>query len=303
MTSYVQVITQWNPQESTLTFDISKFKNYYSNVKKIEIASILFCEDDTHHHFETTKKTSAYPTQENYQEKITITVPKPQVLEHRRKTIYFLPKLQLDSELNSGNSEFENYQRIKRNTEEKIINKRSKRIKRNTISPNELLISIEFTKPLIKSTIVDPQSIFIDSLIFRIESHFQKANEKFNNLLLGKFSIIQNDNESDDSKASVTITLPAKTTLYVECPQFFNAIVFEDHVTNIAEKKFGFKNETNFQKEILGNPINIASLSLLYVTYQEKIGIGDSLIFPPNNLSFFLHKINIFKILLNIRWT
>ena len=95
MASYVQIITKWNEQEPSFTFDISKFKHLFKNVKKIETISVLFCENNAHNHFENLPATSNYPTDVVYQEKIEIAVPRPQVLVHRRRTTYFLPNLEL----------------------------------------------------------------------------------------------------------------------------------------------------------------------------------------------------------------
>ena len=57
MSSHVQVITQWNVGETTFTFDISKFKNFYKNVNKIEIVAGSFCDTAQHGHFANRKKT------------------------------------------------------------------------------------------------------------------------------------------------------------------------------------------------------------------------------------------------------
>ena len=291
MTSFVQLISEWKPQETTISFDISKIKNYYRNVKKIELASILFCEEEQHLHFDSAKKTSEYPIQENYQEKISIAVPRPQVIVHRRKTMYFLSDLKLETDL-SEITETAILHRIKRHTESDSNNITNKRVKRNVIGASDVVVSLGFSKPLIKSSIIDPASIFIDNLIFRIESHFQKANEKFNNILLGKFSILLTIDNSDDAKAHITITLPAKTMLYIECPQFFNALGFEHQLSKISDKYYGFKNNSKLQMEIIGNPINIATLTLLYVAYQQSIGLLESIIYPPSSLTFYFYTLN-----------
>ena len=44
--------------------------------------------------------------------------------------------------------------------------------------------------------------------------------------------------------------------------------------------------------EIIGNPINIATLTLLYVAYQQSIGLLEAIIYPPSSLTFNFYTLN-----------
>ena len=164
MSSYVQVISQWKNEETTILFDISKFKNHFKYVKKIEIVNVLFCDSDEHNHFTNPKKRSAYPSDEIYQEKIRIQVPRPQPVQFRRRTVYLHPNLQLNDDF----TEEDISTRYKRSIIDSTEGEQKKRTKRE-IDPYTISTIIEFTKPDIVTHMQIGKEFFFGKITTKIK--------------------------------------------------------------------------------------------------------------------------------------
>ena len=217
MASYVQVISQWKNEETTILFDISKFKNHFKYVKKIEIVNVFFCDSEEHNHFTNPKKRSAYPSDEIYQEKIRIQVPRPQPVQYRRRTVYLHPNLQLNDDFRQEEEDISH--RYKRSITDSTERERKKRTKRE-INPYNISTIIEFTKPEITSSIQVAPDYFLDKLLLRLNvSIFENANNHFNNIMLGEFNIETRTDEDD--REILQLTLPAKTSIVCKCSIFF----------------------------------------------------------------------------------
>ena len=167
----------------------------------------------------------------------------------------------------------------------------SKRIKRNIMDPHDIDVSFSFTKLLFESKVKVLELDFVDTLILKINAHFDKTNEKFNNLLLGLFSITTTI--IDDEFINVHLSLPAKTRILVNCSQLFNALGFEDIIIPIEGNYFGISNDQVFSETFTGKKILLAALTGLYVSYQSSMGIPPSnFILPPLELIFKFECLN-----------
>ena len=265
MSAFVQIITKWKENDNTFVFDISKFKNYYKSVTKIEIVNLLICEDETHAHFEHPKDTGTYPTDEDYQNKIRVSVPRPRTVEHRRRTIYFVPNLNLETEPLA--EDLTEHVRVRRQIE-------PKRFKRELIEPNAIESTIKFEKSQISTRFTVKPDEFVDRIVPKINtSHFAKTSRNnFNSLLFGVFSI-KKTSEIETDTPSFQITLPARTALVAKCPEFFNALGFENQINYLVQGMHGFKNTTNTPITFDGKQIPNSNMNALYIISQTTRGV------------------------------
>ena len=257
MASYVQIITKWNEQEPTFTFDISKFKHFFKNVKKIETISVLFCDVAAHQHFDNVPATSAYPSDVVYQEKIEIAVPRPQVLVHRRRTTYFLPTLELVEQPAYIRDYVLN--RLRRSISRK---------KRSVLEPNEIEMTCFFNTINFARTIKDTSQHFVDLLVVKLEQACHGINGKYNHLLLGDYSIKTTELTEDNFR--IIITLPAKTLIGVNCKNLFKVLGFTNKNAKMNETYFGLVNKTSLPISLEGTPIKYMTLSAMYIDYPHE---------------------------------
>ena len=246
----------------------------------LELVNITICQDATHNHFEKFPPTSNFPLRaEVWQEKITVRVPRPLPLVHRRRTRFFTFPQDPAPTVSFVDADEVEIKRMKRSP--KIV----------PLTGYQVEYRARFSLPLITLDvpgILQSTNNTISKVIRtlqtvarpRIEKHFQRLL-----LSLPSFELDATDS-SRRSLHKVKITLPPRTRLTCSSKDFLVLLGFESQLTEVltslesSSPHWGLVNSSKVDSKIFLSSEFVETATLITVLFTAKrINFADEIVY------------------------
>ena len=237
---------------------------------ELELVNLTICHNPEHNHFEPFPPTAPYPvTDDGWTEKITIRVPRPMPLVHRRRTRFFtfpddpVPIVQYAEDSEIHHKRYKRSPKVQPLTEYQV-EYRGRFL--NSSFPIEIagVLQGAYTS---SSKIV---KYLHGAVRPRIERHFQQ-------LLLSRpaFEIDCSDS-SRRNFCRLKITLPAQTRFLCNSKPFYNILGFVTQLTEVrsttegAASKWGLVNSSKTDEKIFLSEELVETATIFPVIFSSK---------------------------------
>ena len=225
---------------------------------EFELVNIVICQRPDHNHFEAFPPTAEYPLPEGvWNEKITIKVPRPLPLVHRRRTRYFtFPEDPVPS-----------VKRFKRAppTTAKIV----------PLTDYQVEYRARFSNPVVVTEIVNIQNATLTRIINHLQGVFRGRIEKhFQRLLLDLPAYEFDTTESSRRNLyKVKITLPPMTRQTCSHKEIWTLMGLENYIVEVGgagDKKWGLVNASKTENRTFLSDYEVETMTILGAVSMVK---------------------------------
>ncbi len=255
---------------------------------ELELVNIIICQNAAHNHFEPFPPTAEYPRSDtDYQEKITIKVPRPQPLVHRRRTRYFT---------------------FPEDAPPSVAVKRSKRtLPRGIGSLGDYQVEYKarFNSPLHTFDVTPLNILSPAGLVKKLQEQARPRIERHFQRLLADLPSYELDTTGSTRRSSykIKITLPPQTRQFCSHKEIFTILGFENQISEedtgveITSTKWALVNNSTTEKKVFLSEHFVDTATLINVLLvSKKISFQAETIyfyfgryptmFPPTYLNF-----------------
>lgn len=256
---------------------------------ELELVNITICHNPAHNHFEPFPPTAAYPIGEDvWPEKITIKVPRPMPLVHRRRTRFFTfpgdPEPTVSYRSDNEEEEEVEIKRVKRSPQPRIV----------PLTDYQVEYRARFVSPLITLDIAGLGQGGANNTIAKIVKSLQNVSKSridkhYQRLLLSSPSFELETPPSGTRRGlnKVKITLPPLTRLTCSSKDFYTILGFGSQVVEVtttieaAENKWGLVNLSRTEAKVFVSSEFVETTTMIGVlfTFSRINFSGDSLAF------------------------
>jgi len=231
-----------------------------NDLVELELVNIIICQNAAHNHFEAFPPTADYPTAATeYRDKITIKVPRPQPLVHRRRTRYFtFPE-----------------------DAPPTVNKRSKRtLPRGIASLGDYQVEYRarFNSPLHTFDVTPLNILSPAGLVRKLQEQARPRIERHFQRLLADLPSYELDTTGSTRRSSykIKITLPPQTRQFCSHKEIFTILGFENQISEentgveVASTKWALVNNSTTENKVFLSEHFVDTATLITVLLLSK---------------------------------